>query len=74
MTTFLEPIMKMVKSHQGKVVALTAVVASIAIGYTLLKKSSKKKVSPISYFALFHSISRVANAVPWTIYTMISNL
>ena len=45
MSAYIEPLVKMVKSNQGKVLAITAVLASIAIGYSFLKKNpSKKKV------------------------------
>lgn len=40
MSTLLEPIVRMAKSNQGRVLALTAVVASIAIGYSLMSRNA----------------------------------
>ena len=46
MSSVVEPFLKLMKPNQSTVVAVVAVVAGLAIGYTLLSsKSSTKKVA-----------------------------
>ena len=61
MSSIAEPLLKMIKSNQGRAVAVSAVIAGLVIGYSLLsstKPSSKKELEvylmPRSYN--FHQI------------------
>ena len=57
MSNIVEPILKMMKSNQGRAVAASAVLAGLVLSYSFLsnKRSSSKKEMEV------HNVSRLSN-------------